>query len=183
MPLVSRSFRRAAPLLLSGLLAGALPLAAESPVKPAASAPKATKKLPPIFDPEIIGTKAIEAGVKVCNETGRRPFVVFGTNDCDPCRTFNDALHENVFCNAVILQFVPILIDATPGGRNAGLLKNYGIDPKQGFPAVGVFELSSTPPEITRNGEMVEVAKKGTQAVHEWITARFRKDRPTTVSQ
>jgi hypothetical protein len=156
---------------------------AEEPPNPAkvpaaASTAKKAKKLPKIFDPDIVGTKAIQAGVAVCTETNRRPFVVFGTNDCDPCRVFNDALHEPLFFSALAKQFVPILIDVTPGSPNAELLKNYGIDPSKGLPAVGIFEVDQTPPQVTRNGELVAVTKKGIQATQEWILAHFHKEMP-----
>ena len=177
-------------LLLPALVASALgsgpALAQATPASPGAPAPAPApppmkpkaKKLPPIFDPEALGTKAIAAAVPICNDTNRRPFVVFGTNDCEPCRTFNDALHERLFFEVFIHQFLPILIDVTPGGPNVQLLKNYGIDPAKGLPAVGVFELDQTPPTVTRDGELVAVCKKGTQAVQEWILTHYRTEMP-----
>jgi hypothetical protein len=164
-------------LLLASVLASGPAAAQAAPAAAPAPTPKA-KKLPPIFDTWALGTKAIEAGVKVCNETNRRPFVVFGVNDCDACRVFNDALHDEVFFKAFAAQFVPILIDVTPGGPNVELLKRYGIDPAKGFPAVGIFELGEVPPEVTRNGELIAVCKKGKQAVQEWILARYHQERP-----
>jgi hypothetical protein len=175
-----RSPRSLAPLAAVLVLSqvGAAAAAPAPATTPAAQATPKAKKRPPIFDPDVLGTKAIEAGVEICNKTSRRPFVIFGTNDCEPCRTFNDALYEPAFFEAFIKQFVPILIDASPGGPNVQLLKNYGIDASKGFPAVGIFELDQTPPAITRSGELAAVSKTGARAVQEWILGRFKKDPP-----
>ncbi len=159
-------------LILAAASASAQAPATKKPPKKAAAEP-----LPPIFDPDAVGTKAVEAAAEVCNQSSRRMFVILGTNDCPPCRVFNDVLYDHdFFYGEFIKQFVPVPIDVSPKGPNADFVKNYGIDPKKGFPAVAIFEAPTVAPEITRSGELVKVTKKGPDAIKEWIRARFKKD-------
>ena len=134
--------RWTAPILAAALLAALAPSAfaqssgAKKSPKKAKAAP--AQSLPPIFDPELVGTKAMDAAVVACNETSRRVFVVLGTNDCKPCRVLNDVVHDPALFEKFIQQFVPVLIDVSPGGPNVDFVKNYGIDAKKGFPAVAI---------------------------------------------
>ena len=173
--------------LLALLVVPVLLLAASSARAQAPAAKKATRKtaaaepLPPIFDPDALGTKAVEAATEVCNQSGRRMFVILGTNDCKACRVFNDVLYDHDFLYGEFLtQFIPVPIDVSPKGPNAAFVKNYAIDTKKGYPAVAIFEGPSVRPEITRNGEMVKVIGKGPDAIRDWIRARFKKTEEET---
>jgi hypothetical protein len=172
----SRTWRLVATLVIPVLALGASLANAETPAKKTGAKKSApAKALPPIFDPDALGKKAVDAAVINCNESSRRMFVILGTNDCTACRKFNDVLHEPAFFNEFIQQFVPVLIDVSPGGPNVDFIKNYGIDTKKGLPAVAVFEAGDTEPLITRKGEMVKVVKKGPDATRNWIRAQFKK--------
>ena len=172
-------------MAVPALLFAPLPASAQAPAKAPATSKAPAKKtsqkqaavaepLPPIFDPETLGTMAVDAAVFACNETSRRMFVVLGTNDCRECRILNDVLYEPAFFGEFIQQFVPVMIDVSPNGPNVGFLKNYGVDPKRGYPVVAVFESSAVEPLITRKGEMVKMAKEGPDAIRAWIRSRFR---------
>jgi hypothetical protein len=171
--MTSRSRILAALVLLAipALLVAASSANAQSPAKKTAAT---ARPLPPIFDPDALGTKSVEAGADVCNKTGRRMFVVLGVNDCKECRVLNDVLHEPAFFADFIKQFVPVLIDVSQGGPNVDFLKNYGVNPKDGLPAVAIFEAGSAEPLITRSGEMVKMAKKGPEAIRTWITSQYK---------
>ena len=179
--------RWTAPILAAALLAALAPSAfaqssgAKKSPKKAKAAP--AQSLPPIFDPELVGTKAMDAAVVACNETSRRVFVVLGTNDCKPCRVLNDVVHDPALFEKFIQQFVPVLIDVSPGGPNVDFVKNYGIDAKKGFPAVAIFESPEVPPIITRKGEMVALTRKGPDAVRGWIESQFGEKSGVTVAK
>ncbi len=134
-----------------------------------------SEPLPPIFDPDALGTRAVDAAVELSNQSSRRIFIVLGTNDCPRCRVLNDVLHEQEFFNDFIQQFVPVLIDVSPKGPNVAFLENYRIDVKKGFPAVAIFESPEVEPLITRNGEIVKVIKDGPDAIRTWIRSHFKK--------
>lgn len=171
----SRTARFLAVLIVPALVLAASSSSAAAPAKKTGTKKTAAKALPPIFDPDALGTKAVDAAVEVCNESSRRMFIVLGTNDCPSCRVFNDVLVEPEFFKDFIQQFVPVLIDVSPKGPNADFLKNYRIDRKKGFPAVAIFEGGSVEPLITRNGEMVRVIKKGPEAIRAWIRSHFKE--------
>jgi thioredoxin-related protein len=173
--MLSRTGRILAVLVVPALVLAASSASAQAPAKktlPTKAA--AAEPLPPIFDPDALGTKAVDSAIEVSNQTSRRIFVVLGTNDCPPCRVFNDVLHEQEFFKDFIKQFVPVLIDVSPKGPNVDFLKNYRIDTKKGFPAVAIFESDTVAPLITRNGEMVKVVKKGPDAIRTWIRSYFK---------
>ena len=177
--MLSRPRRFLALLAVPALVLAASPANAQAPAKKAA--PKKTaaaKPLPPIFDPDAVGTKAVEAGVNAANESARRIFIVFGTNDCAPCRVVNRAMHAEQFYDALARQFTPIMIDVTPGSRNLPILSRFGIDPAKGLPAVVVFDRKFQPVSITKNGEMVKLAAEGDAKVQEWFLQFFEKDKP-----
>ncbi len=137
---------------------------------PATSAPGA-----PIFDKEASGLLQIEATARNCAGSKRRMLVVFGTEECERCRVVNAALYEPDFFKALIKQFVPVFIDVSAGSPNLPLLKRYEIDPAKGMPAVVIGDPASGTFEITKNGEMVEIARRGPEAVRDWLLLRFHK--------
>ncbi len=154
-------------------------LAAPSLARAAGAAtptPAAKRKLEPIYDPDIIGKKALEAAAEAAHRTGRRLFVNFGTNDCDTCRAVNDVMHEPAFIEAFLRQFVPVFIDVTPGGPNEELFKAYGIDRKKGLPGAAIFDSNATPMEITKDGELAAAARKGRDAIMDWFLRRFARE-------
>ena len=130
----------------------------------------------PIYDTSSVGALAIEAASRAAAESGRRLLVNFGTNDCEPCRSFNDAVFEEPFRSAFFAQFVPVFVDVAPGTANRDLLGRYGIDPAKGFPAVVFSDEQLRIGEVTKDGEIAAVAAKGKDAVREWLLKRFRKD-------
>jgi thiol-disulfide isomerase/thioredoxin len=130
----------------------------------------------PLYDTTSVGGLAIEAASKAAQDSGRRLLVNFGTNDCEPCRVFNDAVYEEPFLSAFFKQFVPVFVDVAPGSKNRELLKRYGIDPSKGFPAIVLSDDSLRVAEATKDGEMAAVAAKGKDAVREWILKRFKKE-------
>ena len=159
-----RTFRLAAVLL------ALTPIAA-----PAAPPPVDPAKLP-IYDTDSVGSLAIDAASRAASDSGRRLLVNFGTNDCAPCRSFNDAVFEEPFRSAFFAQFVPVFVDVAPGTANRDLLGRYGIDPAKGFPAVVFSDEQLRIGEVTKDGEIAAVAAKGKDAVREWLLKRFRKD-------
>lgn len=174
MPSFRLTASRAAAIALLPLLAFPAPAAeTKSKPKPSATAPPAAR--PKIFDPDVLGPKALEAAALVAFKSGRRLFVLFGTNDCEPCRTFNDVLHEPKFLEEFLKQFVPVLIDVTPGSKNAELLVSYGIDTSKGLPACAYFSPDAIPQEITRSGELAEAARSGNDAILDFLLKRFQK--------
>jgi hypothetical protein len=126
----------------------------------------------PIYDPDLIGEKAIAAAQKVASDSGRRLLVNLGTNDCGPCVVFNRALHKDKFFGAFIEQFIPTWIDVS-NLPNAALIDKYAINPKAELPAILIFMPDGRPIEALAHGEMAAIAKKGETAVQEWLLKRF----------
>ncbi|HEX2798467.1 MAG TPA: thioredoxin family protein [Thermoanaerobaculia bacterium] len=149
---------------------------------PAAAAPPAQKKpaptpaVPeaPIFDREAVGEKQIADYQKVCLDSGRRLLLVFGTNDCAPCRAFNRALHKDKFFEPFINQFVPVFVDVS-SGTNASLLVRYDIDTRAEQPGIVILMPDARIIEVLAHGEMAALARKGDAAVQEFFLARFLK--------
>ena len=167
----------ASPKFARILLAAALVLAA-SPA-PAADAPKKAPapaaEAPPIYDEDALGEESIAFYQKAAKESGRRLFLNLGTNDCEPCRGVNRALHKGKFFDVFIKQFVPAFVDVSKL-PNAALLDKYLIDPKAELPAILIFMPDGRFIEALAHGEMAAMAKKGDDAVQGWILARFAKD-------
>jgi hypothetical protein len=141
-----------------------------------ADAPAPAPAVPegPIFDPEALGEKQIADYQKVCLDSGRRLLVVFGTNDCAPCRAFNRALHKDKFFEPFIGQFVPVFVDVS-SGTNASLLVNYNIDTHADQPAIVILMPDARIVEVLAHGEMAALSRKGDAAVQEFFLARFLK--------
>jgi thiol:disulfide interchange protein len=155
-----------------------LALAALFLVSPLCAAPPAGEKKaaqPPIYDQDMDGMRQIEATAKFCAQSGRRMVVNLGTNDCEPCRVVNRAMHERKFFDVFVQEFGPVFIDVTPGTKNAEILKKFGVDPKKGLPVIVVYDKDVKPVELTGKGEMVELAKKGDDDVRAWFLARLPK--------
>lgn len=166
MPLPLRS---ALPALALLVLTCPAPASAAEPAKKntAAAEPAA-----PIYDPDLVGEKAIAAAQKVASDSGRRLLVNLGTNDCGPCVVFNRALHKDKFFGAFIEQFIPAFIDVS-NLPNAALIDKYAINPKAELPAILIFMPDGRPIEALAHGEMAAIAKKGETAVQEWLLKRF----------
>ena len=128
----------------------------------------------PIFDPEAVGEKQIADYQKVCLDSGRRLLIVFGTNDCPPCRAFNSALHKGKFFEPFINQFVPVFVDVS-SGTNAVLLVRYNIDPRAEQPGLVILMPDARIIEVLAHGEMAALTRKGDAAVQEFFLARFLK--------
>jgi hypothetical protein len=141
-----------------------------------ADAPSPTPAVPdgPIFDPEAVGEKQIAEYQKVCLDSGRRLLIVFGTNDCAPCRTFNRALHKDKFFDAFINQFVPVFVDVS-NGTNASLLVNYNINTRADQPGIVILMPDARIIEVLAQGEMAVLSRKGDAAVQEFFLTRFMK--------
>ena len=142
---------------------------------PAETATKTKATLPPIYDTELLGKPEIKTKIDLGILTNRPILINFGTNDCDACRVVNKAMHEPRFFKELIKQFVPVLVDVTPGTPNAALLKEYSIDPKKGLPVFVLLDNQGKFREATAKGELVAAAKKGKEAVQEWILNHFQK--------
>jgi thiol-disulfide isomerase/thioredoxin len=150
-------------------------LLAATPLVAFAGPPAQAPGTLPIYDSTSEGPLAVEAASKAAADSGRRLFVNFGTNDCAPCRVVNDAIYEEPFQTAFFEQFVPVFVDVAPGTPNRALLERYGIDASKGFPALVLSDEQLRVAETTKEGEMTLVAKKGKEAVREWILKRFKK--------
>ena len=61
-------------------------------------------------------------------------------------------------------------------GRDRLFLKRFSIDPKRGLPAVVIFDAELQPSDITKNGEMAALARKGEEEVQGWFFSRFPRD-------
>jgi len=129
----------------------------------------------PIYDPLTDGVRAIEAGARYCTQSGRRLILNLGTNDCAPCRVVNSVMQEPRFNEAMVNDFLPVFIDVTPGSKNAELLNRFGVKKKKALPVIVVFDADMKPAEVTGNGEMAALAKKGGRDVELWFLARFPK--------
>lgn len=161
-------------LELSLSLAG--PAAAEPPAKKKSEARVRMPAVPeaPIFDPEAVGEKQIADYQKVCLDSGRRLLIVFGTNDCAPCRAFNRALHKDKFFEPFINQFVPVFVDVS-SGTNALLLVHYNIDTRAEQPGIVILMPDARIIEVLAHGEMAALTRKGDDAVQEFFLSRFLK--------
>lgn len=158
--------------LLLGLSSAASPAAAQKQPSPAASA--SASATAPIFDSDAIGRKQIEDYQKVALDSGRRLLVVFGTNECAPCRAFNHALHEKVFFKAFLSQFVPVYVDVS-SGTNATLLADYNVNPAAAQPGIVILMPDARIMEVLAQGEMAVLAQKGDAAVQDYFVSRFAK--------
>lgn len=148
----------------------------------AASAADAPKKKgtppaeePPIYDVDALGEPSIAFYQKAALDSGRRMLLNLGTNDCEPCRVVNRAIHKDKFFDAFIHQFVPAFVDVSKL-PNAALLERYHINPKAELPAIIIFMPDGRLIEALAHGEMAAVAKKGDDAVQAWFLSRFAKD-------
>jgi hypothetical protein len=152
------------------------PAAAAPPTKKKSETPARTLAVPesPIFDPEAVGEKQIADYQKVCLDSGRRLLLVFGTNDCAPCRAFNRALHKDKFFAPFINQFVPVFVDVS-SGTNAQLLVRYNIDTRAEQPGIVILMPDARIIEVLAHGEMAALTRKGDAAVQEFFLARFLK--------
>jgi thioredoxin-related protein len=160
---------------LSPALAGSPPAAPQKKeaVKKAAAPARATPAAP-IFDSDAIGRRQIADYQKVAQDSGRRLLLVFGTNECGPCRAFNGALHEKKFFAAFINQFVPVYIDVS-SGTNASLLADYNVNPAAEQPGIVILMPDARIVDVLAQGEMAALARKGDSAVQEFFLTRFLK--------
>jgi hypothetical protein len=155
-------------------LAGPATAAPPAQKKPESLAPTPAVPEAPIFDPEAVGEKQIADYQKVCLDSGRRLLLVFGTNDCAPCRAFNRALHKDKFFKPFINQFVPVFVDVS-SGTNAQLLVRYNIDTRAEQPGIVILMPDARIIEVLAHGEMAALTRKGDAAVQEFFLARFLK--------
>jgi hypothetical protein len=167
-------FRSALPALALLAFACTAPVSAEEPPKktpPPAAAPSSDA---PIYDPDLIGDKAIAVAQKVAGDSGRRLLVNLGTNDCRPCAVFNRAIHKDKFFGVFSHEFVAEFVDVS-NMPNAALIDKYFINPKAALPAILIFMPDGRLIEALAHGEMAAIAKKGEPAVQEWLLKRFAK--------
>jgi hypothetical protein len=166
-------------LSLAALLAGSAPAA--PPQKKAPGTPTAVPapnaEVPPIFDPDADGDKTLAHYGSVCEQSNRRLFLTFGTNDCKPCRVVNKAIYDPKFLTQFLRQFVPAFIDVTPGSTNAAIPARYGIDSAAALPGIVLFTPKGSAVEVLKSGEMAAIASKGPEAVQLWIIDRFERSR------
>jgi hypothetical protein len=163
-------------LLAAGTVSSAPP--EKTPTAPTAATAPAPADSLPIFDPEADGDLTITYYKGVCDQSNRRMILVFGTNDCKPCRTVNTAIYEPKFLTQLLRQFVPAFVDVTPGNANAAIPARYGIDPKAPLPAIVIFGPRGGVDEVLKEGEMAAIAAKGPGYVQLWIVQRFERSRP-----
>lgn len=164
---------RTSHLLLATLVA-LLPLGAAAEEKEKGAAAK-TGKLPPIYDPYAVGEKQLRATLVPAEQSNRRVLVNLGTNDCAPCRVVNDAMTESKFQSALLLQFLPVNIDVSPGSKNLALLKTWEIDPKKGLPTIVILDQNGHFVSAAREGELAREAAKGVKAVQAYLLTFFEK--------
>ena len=107
-------------------------------------------------------------------DSGRRLLLVFGTNECAPCRAFNRAIHKKKFFAPFISQFVPVFVDVS-SGTNASLLVHYNVNPDAEQPGIVMLMPDARIMEVLAQGEMAALARKGEAAVQEFFLARFLK--------
>jgi thioredoxin-related protein len=157
-----------------GLSAGFSPGAAAAQKKSGVPASAAPAPAAPIFDSDAIGQKQIADYQKVALDSGRRLLLIFGTNECAPCRAFNGAIHEKRFFSAFINQFIPVYIDVS-SGTNASLLVDYNINPAAEQPGIVILMPDARIMDVLAQGEMAALARKGDAAVQEFFLARFLK--------
>ena len=165
--------------LLLGLSSAFLSPAPRRRLRPRKRSPRRPHRRPPfprapIFDPDAVGEKQIADYQKVCLDSGRRLLLVFGTNDCAPCRAFNRALHKDKFFEPFISQFVPVFVDVS-SGENASLLVRYNIDTHAEQPGIVILMPDARIIEVLAHGEMAALTRKGDAAVQEFFLARFLK--------
>ena len=172
--LVVLSLGLALGLFLSNAISGASPSGPQkkdSPKKPGAPSSASAS---PIFDSDAIGQRQIADYQKVALDSGRRLLIVFGTNECTPCRTFNRAIHEKKFFSAFINQFVPVYVDVS-SGTNATLLADFNINPAADQPGIVILMPDARIVEVLAQGEMAALTGKGDAAVQEFFLSRFLK--------
>jgi hypothetical protein len=169
MPLPIRTVLPALAILA---LASSSAARAAEPARNASSAEQA-----PIYDPDVIGEKAIAFYQKTALDSGRRLLLNLGTNDCAPCLAFNRAIHREKFFEPFVKQFVPANVDVS-NMPNAALIDKYHINPKAPLPAVLIFMPDGRFIEALAQGEAAALAKKGDAAVQDWFLARFVKTEP-----
>lgn len=144
--------------------------------------PAAHPLRPPIYDPYVSGERAIIDTARQCISSGRRLFVSFGTNDCDPCHVAHDALSNPEFREPFFKAFIPVYIDVTEGTENAKFLESYGIDRSKGLPAMAVIEFSPQKATISQKGEYADAAKKGPEAVRVFLSQFLIPETPPTAT-
>ena len=159
-----------AALVTAAPLAGAPPKSGKAGPAPSSS-PSASAD--PVYDEIADGQRQLESAARFCDKSGRRLVVNFGTNKCEPCRVVTRAMHEPKFYEAFARDFISVFIDVSPGSKNLEILKRFEADPKKGLPIVVVFDGEMKPAQVTRKGEMKELAKKGDEAVQLFFTAHF----------
>jgi len=145
--------------------------AQKQPAPPSSPSASATA---PIFDSDAIGKKQIADYQKVALDSGRRLLLIFGTNECAPCRAFNRAIHEKQFFAAFINQFVPVYIDVS-SGTNASLLADYNVNPAAEQPGIVILMPDARIMDVLAQGEMAALTRKGDAAVQEFFLVRFLK--------
>ncbi len=165
--------------LALGISAGFSPAAAGAEKKsgvPAATtaASPSGPRTAPIFDSDAIGQKQIADYQKVALDSGRRLLLIFGTNECAPCRAFNRAIHEKQFFSAFINQFIPVYIDVS-SGTNASLLTDYNVNPAAEQPGIVILMPDGRIMDVLAQGEMAALARKGDASVQEFFLTRFLK--------
>jgi hypothetical protein len=163
------------PLGLSlGLSVGFSPAVASAPIKTAVPASTPAASSAPLFDSDAIGRRQIADYQKVAQDSGRRLLLVFGTNECTPCRAFNHAIHEKQFFAVFINQFIPVYIDVS-SGTNASLLVDYNLNPAAEQPGIVILMPDARIMEVLAQGEMAALSRKGDTAVQEFFLSRFLK--------
>jgi len=165
-------------LSIALLAAGAAEAAPQKKPAAAKATPAPPKEDPlPIFDPEADGDMTIAHYKSVCDQSNRRMVLVFGTNDCKPCRNVNSAIYEPKFLTQFLRQFVPAFVDVTPGTRTPPSPRGSGSTrrPPSRDRHLRVEGRRRRGAEGGGNGRD---RREGTEAVQLWILQRFDRSKP-----
>ena len=97
------------------------------------TAPK--KPAPAIYDTLANASTQIADALTLAKQSNCHVLIQWGANWCGWCRLLHKLLQDDPEVHAILNQeYIWVLADVGTKGKNADLLKKYGVDPKKGIP-------------------------------------------------
>jgi thiol-disulfide isomerase/thioredoxin len=99
----------------------------------------------------------------------KKVLVIFGSNWCPDCRTFDQQLQKEPLKSLIEREFMVVKADIGNWDRNMGFADRFGNPAKEGIPSIAIVDSGQERYYATRSSELAQVRHQPIGRLADWF--------------
>ncbi|GGY48048.1 hypothetical protein GCM10011297_21160 [Bacterioplanes sanyensis] len=123
------------------------------------------------YEPDADPEKQLQQATQLAQQQQKQILVIFGSDWCPDCRSFNKKLAEEPLASTIQQRYVVMHVDIGRWDKNMAFTERFGDPVGKGIPSIAIMDQQHSVRYVAEGGEFASARHSKVTSINDWFIA------------